>query len=217
MHLPEKNTGVTQTKILHTILRADAPMSVEGLTRHLSISRNATYQHIMALERDELIKKARVTQTKGRPSQTFQLTEKGKSTFPKHYGLFAKLLVTLVKSRIGSQELRDCMEELGGSLAEEFRERIISLKGDDLIIEVSKIMQELGYEAEAVPNENNDGLQIRAYNCVFHDLAKEHEEVCALDTSFISTLLGRSVDHTECVVRGGTNCQFCPKGMLRQS
>ena len=213
MNLPDRQLGTTQMEILRSLLHADAPLPVDTLTRRLQISRNATYQHIMALERDGLIQKAAVTETKGRPGQTFQLTDKGVNAFPKHYALFAQMLIKLVKSRMGSDELRECLRELGQSLAGEFRERLAGLKGDDIMIEVAGIMQELGYEAEAIAREDGKGLQIRAYNCVFHDLAKEHEEVCDLDIALISALTGKAVDQTECVVRGGFACRFCTKNL----
>lgn len=198
-------------KVLRGLLHADTPLPVDALTQRLQISRNATYQHVMALERDGFIQKAAITQTKGRPGQTFELTNKGLEMFPRHYALFAQLLIKLVKSRMGSDELRESLGELGRSLAEEFQSRLSGLTGDEIIIEVANIMQDLGYEAEALPKEDGQGLQIRAYNCVFHDLAKEHEEVCELDISLISALTGEAIDHLECVVRGGSSCRFCTK------
>ncbi len=207
----ERSLGTTQARILQVILRADKPLPVETLCRVLEISRNATYQHVVALERDGLIEKARVTQTKGRPSQTYQLTEKGRATFPKHYALFAQLLIGLVKSRMGGKELEACLSDLGETLADEYLARVAELDGDELTIEVAAILMDLGYQAEAVPNRNGQGLEIRAHNCVFHDLAKEHEEVCALDLSLISHLTRKPIEHAECVVRGGTSCRFCYK------
>ncbi len=205
---PDRALGQTQSRILQALLQSDAPMSVEQLSRHLAISRNATYQHMIALERDAFIEKADVAQTKGRPTQTFRLTESGRAKFPKRYSLFARLLVGLVKSRMGADELTACLEELGHSLADEYAARVAGLKGDALIAEIAKIMLELGYEAEATPRTDSGELEIRAHNCVFHDLAAEHQEVCTLDLALISRLVGAPIDHIECVVRGGTCCRF---------
>ena len=206
--LPDKAFGNTQAKILQVLLQADSPLPVEHLSRSLEISRNATYQHVVALERDGLIEKSAIAQTKGRPSQTYQLTDKGRATFPKHYSLFAKLLIGIVKSRLSGDELRSCLVELGQSLAGTFEERVSGLNDDDLIAEVAKIMLEIGYESEAALRNDGGGLEIRAHNCVFHDLAVEHEEVCTLDIALISRLTGKPIEHTECVVRGGTCCRF---------
>ena len=204
-----KRLGRTQSIILQTLLQADSPLPVQHLTHRLKISRNATYQHVTALERDGLIEKASVSLTKGRPSQTYQLTDAGREVFPKHYALFATLLVQLVKSRIGAEELEACLAELGDSLADQHMDRVAGLEGDELIREVASIMSELGYESEAArPAQGEGGLEIRAHNCVFHELAQEHEEVCALDIALISRLTGCQIEHAECVVRGGSCCRF---------
>ena len=201
--------GATQKRILQVILQANAPMRVEHLTRALNISRNATYQHVMALERDGFIERATITQTKGRPSQTYRLTEDGRAQFPKHYALFANLLIGLVKSKMGSSELQACLEELGGSLAEEFKDRVQGLEGQALFLEVATIMEELGYESHSIASAlGGDDYEIQAHNCVFHELAKQHEEVCALDIALISQLIGKPVEQCECVVRGGSCCRF---------
>lgn len=204
----DRRRGRTQAKILQTLLQADGPLRAEHLTRRLSISRNATYQHIVALERDGLIEKASLSQTKGRPSQTYTLTDAGRATFPKHYALFANLLVGLVKSRLGAEELEACLGELGRTLAQSYAERVAGLEGDRLIEEVSQIMLELGYESEAAEAADGAGLEIRAHNCVFHELAEDHKEVCALDLALISRLVGGPIEHAECVVRGGSCCRF---------
>jgi len=204
-----KRLGRTQSKILQTLLQAEAPLPVHDLTERLKISRNATYQHITALERDGLIEKASVSQTKGRPSQTYQLTGAGREVFPRHYALFANLLVQLVKSRMGSEELEACLADLGESLAAQHMHRVAGLEGGRLIREVATIMAELGYESEASPPSNGgNGMEIRAHNCVFHELAQEHKEVCALDLALISRLTGSQIEHAECVVRGGSCCRF---------
>ena len=206
--LSERNLGTTQKRILQTLLQANAPLPVEALTKTLSISRNATYQHMMALERDGLIERATIAQTKGRPSQTYRLTEQGRDFFPKHYALFANLLIGVVKNKLGSNELRSSLDELGNVLAQDLIERTKGLEGQALFQEVSNILGELGYESECVPSADQRDIEIQAHNCVFHDLAKEHEEVCALDIALISRLTGTKIEQSECVVRGGNCCRF---------
>ena len=66
----EKTRGRSQHRILHELLYCETSVPVERLARVLGISRNATYQHVTALERDGLIEKASRTQTKGRPVLT---------------------------------------------------------------------------------------------------------------------------------------------------
>lgn len=193
---------------MQELLRTDAPMAVDPLARLLNISRNATYLHITSLERDGLIEKAQLAQTRGRPGQTYQLSRTGRATFTRHYALFADLLVELVKSRLGSEELQACLEKLGKKLAQRFTERVDDLSPEDQTKEVAQIMRELGYESHSVEGKGSNPPEIVAHNCVFHDLAEQHREVCSLDLSLISILTGSEVEHTECMLRGGTCCRF---------
>jgi DeoR family suf operon transcriptional repressor len=206
-HSMATTLGHSRTRILRALLHAAGPLGVDYLTKRLEISRNATYQHITALERDGLIEKAEITATGGRPGQTYQLTAAGRALFPKHYALFANLLVGAVKARIGAKDLEACLSELGQSLAINFKDRLAGLDPEQQIEELTRIIHELGYEAETVPVEGGEP-EIRAHNCVFHDLAREHPEVCKLDLALMSALLGRGIDHVECITRGGSCCRF---------
>ncbi len=208
MELSDVRRGSTQRKILQEILHADSPLGVDYLSRSLAISRNATYQHLMALERDGLIEKAELSQTRGRPGQTYRLTEAGQNTFPKNYSLIASLLISLMKSRFGPDELKACLAELGISLAQNFEARVTGLSAEARMQAVTEIMRELGYEAEFVSSQSGGASQICAHNCVFHHLAKRHEEVCSLDLALLEKLLDGPVEHSECVVRGDSCCRF---------
>lgn len=197
----------SRIRLLRALLRTEEPLGVDQLSRRLAISRNATYQHVVALERDGLIVKAEIAATKGRPGQTYQLSDAGRATFPRHYELFAKLLMGTVKERLNSGDLEACLDNLGRSLATSFVDRLQGLDPVRQIEEVALILEELGYEAETIHGSAMEP-EIIAHNCVFHDLAFDHPEVCSLDLALISSLLGREIDHAECVVRGGGRCRF---------
>jgi DeoR family suf operon transcriptional repressor len=78
------------------------------------------------------------------------------------------------------------------------RERIRALAG---------IMRELGYESGTIDPEEK-WPAIEATNCVFHSLAKSYPEVCHFDLAMMSEVIGCSVVHDECMVRGGHVCRF---------
>jgi predicted ArsR family transcriptional regulator len=193
---------------LQELLHGERPLSVDRLTRQLGISRNAIYQHLIALERDGLIEKAATAQTGGRPSQTYRLTDAGRDTFPRHYALFARLLIEQFRKRLGTEDFESSLRELGGELAAQFADRVAAADPGRRMDEISRIMRELGYESEPVEGVDAPGTEIQAHNCVFHDLAQVHREVCSLDIALISALAGRPVEHAECIVRGGHSCRF---------
>jgi predicted ArsR family transcriptional regulator len=119
--------GNSRRRLLQRLLHAAEPLPVDQLARGLGISRNATYQHVIALERDGLIERARISQTGGRPGQTYRLTETGRATFPKHYALIATMLIRILRARLGAAELEALLVELGQSLAADFADGVAGL------------------------------------------------------------------------------------------
>ncbi|MCG8450087.1 MAG: hypothetical protein MI725_10985, partial [Pirellulales bacterium] len=171
----------------------------------LSLSRNAVYQHVLSLERDGLIERAGRTPSGGRPVQTYRLSEKGIEQFPKHYALMAEMMIMSVKESQGPEAARNLMQHLGEKLAAGYALHLADLDPAERPREVVRIMQKLGYAAALSEQTEKE---ISAYNCIFHHLAKAHEEVCSLDISLISSLLKTPVEHIECMVRGGKACRF---------
>lgn len=196
-----------QQKILQILMREKNGVSIEPFSKLLGISRSATYQHMVILERDGYVKKHASIQTKGRPGATFVLTEKGIHIFPKHYSLFAEMLINLIKFKLGSEEAVGYLQAVGISLAETKK---LSLRGKPLSEKIKstvEIMQELGYDAEIAKSDSDQNM-IDAYNCVFHDLAKKNTEICELDLALLSSLLDSKIEQSCCMAKGDKLCRF---------
>ncbi|MCK5830904.1 MAG: ArsR family transcriptional regulator [Methylococcales bacterium] len=197
-----------QQKILQFLVKEKEGMTVDQFSKLLEISKSAIHQHLTVLERDGFVRKSASKQTGGRPGTLFVLTEKGEHIFPKHYSLFAKMLITLIKQKLGSEELVEYLQELGVSLAITRKDALKNKPIEEKINMAATIMQELGYETEVVEGEPGENLIIDAYNCVFYDLAYDSPEICEMDLSILSTLLDRKIEHTFCLAKGGHSCRF---------
>lgn len=198
----------TQQKILRFLVKEKEGVTVDQFSKLLEISRSAIHQHMTALERDGLVMKSVSKQTGGRPGTTFVLTEKGIHIFPKHYSLFAEMLINLIKQKLGSEELALYLKELGVSLAETRKDALKNKPINEKIKMTADIMQDLGYETQLSEGEPGGNLIIDAYNCVFHDLANSDPEICEMDLSLLSTLLDSEIEHTCCMAKGGVRCRF---------
>jgi len=203
------NIGGRQQSLLKSLLHNEAGMTIDGLSQALDISRNAVVQHLVNLEGMGLVTNTVQQSTGGRPSKLYRLTSAGRELFPRHYDLFASMLIQLLADDVGEQKLRKYMTELGSLIAGKYKRQIREKEGlEDQILELVGVMNSLGYEAHA--NINDKALtEIVAVNCVFHQLAAKCNAVCDLDITLISTALdGVSVKHKECIVRGGRSCRF---------
>jgi len=202
---PGTESARSRDRILDLLLKSEEPLPVQALSAALGISRNAAHQQIVALEAEGLVERASAIRTKGRPSQGFRLSEAGKATFPRQYALLAKQLLQELSTYLGPDELRRAMERIGESLADSLREEV-GADPAERVGRIAGLMRELGYESKSV--EGEDGLEIEAHNCVFHDLAKADPAICEVDLSLLRSLSGKAVDHRRCMARGERSCRF---------
>jgi DeoR family transcriptional regulator, suf operon transcriptional repressor len=198
--------GNRQRELLEKLLYKKIGLTIDDLAKELKISRNAVQQHTLALEKGGYIEKGELTSTGGRPSQVYVLSEKGVDLFPKQYSWFSELLLGSLKSQLGTEGLEIKMDEIAKNLAESLKPKLAGMSLPEKIFEVSRIMQELGFETEV--DEDGELPAIVAHNCVYHHLAKEFEEVCQLDRSLLESLLDREINHEECIIKGGDVCKF---------
>lgn len=193
----------SRDRILELLLRSDEPLSVQALAAALGVSRNAAHQQVMSLEREGLVERAASIRTKGRPSQGFQLSTAGKATFPRQYSLLAKQLLGELSQHLGPDELHRAMQRIGKSLAGSLSATVGANADQELI---AGLMRELGYESRVIAGEN--GPEIEAHNCVFHDLAMADPAICEVDMALLRSLSGKAVDHRRCMARGEASCRF---------
>ncbi len=202
-----------QHQVLTLLQESQSGLTIDTLVTRLEISRTAVNQHMVSLERDGLIRKStQQKSTGGRPGWSYQITDEGINQLPKQYSWFSELLLDTLKEELGSQKLEAYIKKVATSLVPQLRHQ---LKGKDTtqhIQQVTGILQSLGYQAHTEPTSSKKELPIlTAHNCVYHDLAVKHPEVCAFDIALLEHLVDRKVDHQECMAKGGNVCQFAFK------
>jgi DeoR family transcriptional regulator, suf operon transcriptional repressor len=198
--------GQRQRDLLERLLIRKNGLTIDDLAKELGITRNATQQHTLALEKGGYIEKGALMATRGRPGRVYVLSKKGVDLFPKQYSWFSELLLNSLKSQLGSDGLETKLCEIGNDLAQSLKPKLANLSLPEKINAVSHIMQDLGFEAEVKESETLPFIE--AHNCIYHNLAKEYEEVCQLDRSLLESLLDSEINHEECIIRGGEVCRF---------
>ncbi len=200
--------GLRQQDILKLMLENKEGVTVDELSQSLNISRNAVRQHLAVLERDGLVLQFGARPSKGRPELLYGLANKGKEAFPRRYSWFAELLMTALINEVGHEGLNAKVAEMGNRVASELRAgRRTPASTAESIKELNVLMRDLGYSSKVVEDDAGE-LVIEASNCVFHDLASKHSEVCEFDLALMTTFTQSEVCHEECMVRGGKRCRF---------
>jgi DeoR family suf operon transcriptional repressor len=203
-------TGNSQQEVLGQLLERKSGATLDELVAAVGLSRTAVNQHLIALEREGYVRKAAPRKTGGRPLHIYVLTDEGTNLFfPKKYSWFSKLLIQTLREQVGEDKVDQYMYDLGVKMSAALIPRLVGKNRAERIAEIVKIMNETGFLARTLPPADPDKLpRVECKNCVYHDLSKDHPEVCRFDVGFLSGLMGAEVEHQACMQRGGEACRF---------
>ncbi|MDT8407860.1 MAG: methanogen output domain 1-containing protein [Methylococcales bacterium] len=198
--------GSRQEQLLGLLLTHRVGLSIDIMAAQLSISRNAVKQHLSTLEQLGLVQAGELVATKGRPSRQYLLTEAGINHFTKQYSWFGNLLLTELKEEMGEGALRQLMTKMGRKLAQSLAPQFQGKSTRQRVELLVQVMTQLGYLASVEPEHEDSDL--KAINCVFHDLAQKNPELCEFDRALIGAALDKPIEQLECMAQGGQACRF---------
>lgn len=198
--------GDTQQRLMRALLAEHAGSTVETLCGKLRITHNAVRQHLSALIAHGYVERARSRPSGGRPLAIFRITETGSALFPRNYAVIASEMFVALRSQLGDEQLEAFMQQMGRSLGQRELPLPATASHEEVVRALAAQLDRLGYEA--LPVKYRDEWQIEAFNCVFHEVARQHKEVCKFDLAYMKAASGREVHHMECIVRGGQCCRF---------
>ncbi|HFD12449.1 MAG TPA: HTH domain-containing protein [Crenotrichaceae bacterium] len=204
----QKSVSSRQQQLLAAMMNSRSALSIDELADLLEISRTAIQQHITILQRDGHIEHGKFIKTAGRPIQTFILTESGIHLFTKRYSWFSGLLLDDLKQQLGSEGLSQYLRKLGVRQGKQLLEQLNGMQPAEKITAIGNLMQEMGFEASVQLGGGSELPVVNACNCVYHDLAQQHQEMCQFDHALLATLSGCDVDIIECIADGGCACRF---------
>jgi DeoR family transcriptional regulator, suf operon transcriptional repressor len=203
-----QNISLRQHHILQLLLENRVGLSIDALAKVMDISRAAVQQHLVGLEGDGYIKKNALNKTAGRPVVIYGITDKGINYFPKQYAWFSDLILSELRQEMGAEGFKDYMQRLGirlaNSLRSQFEGKNLNVRMEELLL----IMANLGFQVTTEIESESSKSVIRANNCIYHDLAQKHIEICAFDLALMSSLLDKEVKQLSCMAKGDCACRF---------
>ena len=205
--MPQK-LSARQHQILEYLLENRNGLSVDELAKILNISRTGVQQHFVVLERDGYIKKSTFNKTAGRPVTIYVITDKGCNYFPKQYAWFSELILSNLQQEIGTEAFKNYMQTLGKSLANKLLNKFEGKNFNQRLAELDSIMTELGFQVKIDIDPQTKNATIQASNCIYHDLAQQHHEICEFDRTLISSLMNENIEQISCMVNGDCSCRF---------
>ena len=201
-----RQLGPTQQKLLRRLLVSPEGATVDALCDALHVTHNAIRQHLTALIASGYVERGSALPSGGRPQARYMLLPAGRDLFPRNYGLVATSVLERLYATAGKASVQAMLGDIGRELGAAAAERVSVAGDDETARALADQLDALGYEAQAVKRDGE--MQVEAYNCVFHALAKAHPDICRFDLAFMEAATGRSVHHLECLLRGGHACRF---------
>jgi predicted ArsR family transcriptional regulator len=202
-----RQLGTTQQRLLRKLLASPQGATVEDLCLALGITHNAVRQHLTALLAAGFVSRGESIASGGRPRACYLLQPAGRELFPRNYALMARGMIEYLYAHSGTAAVQDMLGAMGAQLGAEAAARIgAAATAEEATRLLAEQLDVLGYEARTIPAGDHE--EVEAWNCVFHNLAKTHPDVCRFDIAFMSAATGRPVQRTQCMLHGAPACRF---------
>lgn len=190
------------------LLLLDEPRTVKDLAEELDLTDNAVRAHLVALERDGLVRQQGERRSGGRPAYLYRVTSEADALFPKAYDLALNHLIHVLRERFGKDELEEILRETGRRAA---RSLAVQPEGDDPESRVAGVL-EMFTRLGGLPKAVRDNGHVRIWNRtgLLSGVASEHPEACLVAEGMLEVVLGEST-RASCEVEsadGRTRCVY---------
>jgi predicted ArsR family transcriptional regulator len=198
----ERFFASTRGRIVALLRRA--ARTVNELAEELQLTDNAVRSHLSGLERDGLVEQEGVRRGMGKPAVVYRLTSEAEALFPKAYSFVLGEVLSVLKDRLGPEELTDLLAEVGrraGSAGP-------GPEGDPRarLAFALAVLAESGGDAEVLELAEGKVL-IRGFSCPLGAVVTQHAAACKMTEAMLGELVGVPV-HEECDRGERPRCAF---------
>jgi len=190
------------------ILKRTGPATVEDLSQELGITSVTVRHHLDVLRTEGHVSDPiiRHRTTSGRPQHLYTLTPQADELFPRNYNGLADILLSEIKTRLEDRQINVIFE---GAAARLLADAPHPIAGELMATRVQRAVEFLnqkGYVADWEPQP--DGLLIQTRNCPFDGLAESNPELCSMDLSLITSLMGVQIERVCHRTEGDVTCAY---------
>lgn len=180
--------GGTRAELLRLLRGAARP--INELAGALGITDNAVRTHIIALERDGMVRAAGTARsTGGKPATLYELTPAAEELFPKAYSVVLAELVRTLKDELGDETARALLRRVGSRLAPARREDAAPA---ERVAAAVAVLESVGGSIEVTADAC--GWTLRSEGCPLSAVVAEEEDACEIAAALVRAVTGMSVD-----------------------
>lgn len=179
----------TRERILN-ILKERGEATVKDLSNTLDLTTVTIRHHLDTLRRENLVAAPSVRHRKapGRPQHVYTLTQDASDYFPKRYERLITLVFEEVRFHLSKGEFEQVLERVGKRIAAQAAMPPDAELEERVALTVD-FLDERGYMARWETTDAGEFL-IHVANCPYEGVARRHGEVCRIDRTMLTELLG---------------------------
>lgn len=190
-----------------SLLKRNGGMTIEELSRTISITPMGIRQHLLSLEKKGLVSYIAKKHGIGRPGFVYMLTESADDLFPKSYDSFALDILKEVKKHDGPEKLNKIFSGWREKVIRQKREALSGLSGlDEVLRGLRDILVSEGCLADL--EKKGDNYILKTYNCPIKRIVTEFNGICEEELQIFRELLNSDVSMEQCIGRGNPSCTF---------
>ena len=197
-------------------LKKQGRMRAEDMAAQLGITTSAVRQHLTGLHSDGLVEFEEVRGGPGRPKHLYRLTPAAEELFPKTYSdLTNELLDYAGSTQPGLVD--DLFEMRRRRRADEARARLDGKDFDGRVEELTKILDEDGYLADA--ERLDDGSwRIVEHNCAILGVASRFGQACSSEIGFLRDVMpDAEIERTHHMMGGAHMCAYAVRPLSKKA
>ncbi|MDA8085552.1 MAG: winged helix-turn-helix transcriptional regulator [Nitrospiraceae bacterium] len=197
------DVGRTKNEIM-MLLKKTGGLTTEELSGQIGITPMGIRQHLLALERKNLISHEMKKQGIGRPTFIYRLTDTADDIFPKDYSGFALNLLSDLEAMDGREKIDALFKRRKEKLLRERGQLLARYDFNGKVRALSNLFEEDGYFVELANGRQNYILNL--YNCLFLKISNRYRTACNYEIELVAELLGRQVTLEKTASAGDTFC-----------
>ncbi len=202
-----RRSGESTREVILRALKTRNGASVPELAELADVSAVTVRHHLSSLQADGLVKVGTdQRRTVGRPPHVYYLTDSGEELFPRHYLGLAKRLLDQVKTNLSSEAVSELFEKMADDILSGYAATLRGASRKERLALLAEILENEGF---VVTWEETGGDQVLiGHSCPYRNLGREHPDVCTIDHTLITRILGSPAQRTSCLLQGDNQCTY---------
>jgi predicted ArsR family transcriptional regulator len=188
-------------------LKEHGQATVEDLAEVLHLTSVTVRHHLDILRGEGIVAEPAVRRSTspGRPQYVFTLTEKSSAHFPKNYNALAANVLAELKAT-APRTVNVIFEGIANRFAADAPRPAATDPLPKRLDQAIAFLNTQGYVAHW--ESADEGYVVYTHNCPYAGLPDNHPELCGMDSTLISRLLGAPVECAGRLTEGAHHCAY---------